>query len=755
MGQPLDGITIFDMTHAAVGPWATMMMAGLGANVIKVEIPTGDLQQRIPPRQNGFGTIYAHCNLGKRSIVLDLKNEVDLAKAYRILSHADVFIENMRPGVAARLGFDYKTVAGITPSIIYVDSSAWGPRGPMGRSTGADGPVQAFSGFTSLNGAPGASGEYLRAFGYIDVNASQAVALSLLEALLRRARTGAGQYVETTMLGASMLLQSTRIAEYLASGSASPRLGSASAIIVPDQAFLCLDKAYLAVSAVTEAQWQALCDAVGAADLAADARFSTNAGRVEHRDELIPALESIFESKPRRWWQIRLAEAGVPHARAMGLEQLRHHPQVRDNRFLQSLDVPHAGMMTFADYPWRFSEAPLELRPPPYTGRDTEEILAEYQEEAPQSGGAPVINGVEKIAGTLDGITVVDATQGLCGPMAGMLLAGMGARVVKIEPPGADYARGYGPPFLDGDEGAAHFFFNRNKESLTLDFETDEGRERLRDLVKDADVLLEDLGPGPTEWLGVDHPRLIHCSITPFGEAGPLADRPASDLVIQAMTDCFSALGTLGAPPVRLGADVASMNAGMHAAQGVLAALIHRRETGKGQRVSVSLFGSTLHMRGILWTAQTNPDEWTGHPVEHATSPINTGYATRDLPVFFGLGRGNEERFPDLLKELGMEACIDDPRFANGGDLATGTRVHAHKVKPLWERAFAGMTSQEVIDLIVRYGGEAERLNDYPALFAHPQVEAVGITTEVEHPKAGRLKWIKLPWEIEGGPHID
>ena len=413
------------------------------------------------------------------------------------------------------------------------------------------------------------------------------------------------------------------------------------------------------------------------------------------------------------------------------------------------------GPMTFADYPWRFSEAPLELRPPPYTGRDTQEILDDYGEEADRSAATPGAGGAETIAGTLDGMTVVDATQGLCGPLAGIILARMGARVVKIEPPGGDYARAHGPPFLDGDEGAAYFFFNRNKESLRLDLATEEGQARLRDLVKGADVLLEDLGPGRAEGLGVGHPRLVHCSITPFGEAGPLAERPASDLVIQAMTDCFSGLGRLGAPPVRLGADVASMNAGMHAAQGVLAALIHCRATGRGQRVGASLFGSTLHMRGIVWTSQTNPDEWIGHPVEHATSPVNSGYATRDLPVFFGLGRGNEERFPDLLQELGMEACADDPRFANGGELATGTRIHAHQVKPLWERAFADMTSQEVIDLIARYGGEAERLNDYPALFAHPQVEAVGITTEVEHPKAGRLKWIKLPWEIEGAPHID
>jgi crotonobetainyl-CoA:carnitine CoA-transferase CaiB-like acyl-CoA transferase len=755
MTGPLDGLLVFDMTHAAVGPWATMLLAGMGADVIKVEPPAGDLIHSVPPKQKGHGVVYAHCNLNKRSIKLDLKDEGERAHAYRILRHADIYIENMRPGVAARLGFDYETVARINPSIVYVNTSAWGSTGPMGRMSGADGPIQAFSGFTSINGSPDGPGEYFRHFGYVDLNTSQNIVLAVLEALMRRARTGEGQRVEVTMLGSALMLQYTRIAEYLGVGMAPKRMGSASPTVVPDQAFACLDHAYIAVTATNDEQWRGLCRALGAEDLAAEPRFATNPDRVKHRQEVVHRLEAFFRSKPRRWWELKLAEQGVPHGRFMDFEEIRYHPQVRENRFVRTLQVPHQGEMNFGALPWNFDGVDLPFEPPPASGQHTDEVLKEYADKSVEKR-LPEAGPRESIAGTLEGITVVDTTQGLSGPFGSMFLAEMGAQVIKVEPPEGDYAREFGPPFLDGGEGASFFYMNRTKRRVRLDLSNQKGMDELRRLIGTADAFMEDFGPGVADGMGLGYdalreanPRLIHCSMSAFGEKGPEAGRPGSELVMQAMADCWQGLGALDEPPIRMGADAASLSNGLHAAQAILAALYQRRRTGVGQRVSVSMYGSALHMRGLSWVAQTDPDAWGGYHVEHPTMPKDHGYKTRDLPVFFGLDRGSEEDFQRLLIELGLEEAITDPRFAEGGGrLATGTRLYAYQVKHIWERGFASRTAQEVVEIIERHNGEAVIVNDYPTLFAHEQLQAIEAVVEVEHPTAGRLRAIRLPWRI-------
>ncbi|MSQ25777.1 MAG: hypothetical protein EXR49_05845 [Dehalococcoidia bacterium] len=754
----LDGITIFDLTHAAVGPWATMLLGAMGATVVKVEIPTGDLQQKIPPYQRKFSVLYGHGNLGKRSIVLDLKQEGDRGKAYQILRQSDVCIQNMRPGVAARLGFGYGTVQEMNPTIVYVDASAWGLTGPLGQMAGGDGPVQAFSAFTSLNGSRGGPGEYLRAYGYIDLNASQAVAMALLEAILRRARTGKSQYVETTMLGASMLMQTSRMAEYLGAGQAPQRWGSASPVIVPDEAFLCLDKGYLCVTAATDAQWRALCGAIGSEEIGKDARYATNAGRVEGREELAPQLGAIFASKPRRWWEVQLGKAGVPCMRPWDVEQIYNHPQMEANKFLLDMPVAHAGTMRVASPPYRFKKAQLRWEAPPFTGKHTQEVLAEYCGAAPKKREALPL-GKEKIGGTLEGMTVVDATQGLCGPLAGHMLAELGARVIKIEPPEGDYARGYGPPFVGG-VGAAYAYMNRLKEVRRLDVGSKDGAPAFATLAEEADVLLEDWGPGKAEALGLGdeslrrkNPKLVYLAISPFGEAGPLRDAPGSELAVQAMTNVFDGLGAIGEAPVRVGADIAQAAAAMHGVQGVLAALHHRQRTGEGERVAVSMLGSVLFMRGMVWAGQYAPDEWVGHPLEHATMPRATGYKTKDYPVFFTPGKISQEEFERMMRELGLEDCIANPLFVKQGELAIGTRVHAVAAKHLWERAFATMTSQEVIDVIAKYGGETFRVTDYEFLLRDEQVRAIGVLAEAEFAKGGKERVLTLPWRIAGATY--
>ena len=360
--------------------------------------------------------------------------------------------------------------------------------------------------------------------------------------------------------------------------------------------------------------------------------------------------------------------------------------------------------------------------------------------------------------GALTGFTIIDLTQGLCGPFGSMRLGDAGAEVIKIEPLTGDSSRVMGPPFL-GDQSAVFLALNRNKKSVALDVHTSEGQELVRRLVTEADVVLEDLGPGQAEKLGLGYdalqklnPKLVYCAISAFGEEGPLRDLPGAEFVVQAMADYTNSLGRIGEPPVRLGSDVASLNTGIFASQAVTAALFHRARKGEGQRVAVSMLGTLLHMRGIMWTSMSDPDEWYGFHLDHYTKPPDHGYKTKDGHVYFGLRRGNSEDWDRLLVTLGMVEQLEDPRFADFGRQATSIGRYAPDVKPIWENAFKEMTNEEVIDLIHEINGDATSFMDYSSLFTHPQIQELKLVHEVDHPTAGRFKMIGPVWRFADTP---
>jgi crotonobetainyl-CoA:carnitine CoA-transferase CaiB-like acyl-CoA transferase len=209
------------------------------------------------------------------------------------------------------------------------------------------------------------------------------------------------------------------------------------------------------------------------------------------------------------------------------------------------------------------------------------------------------------------------------------------------------------------------------------------------------------------------------------------------------MATTFLGFGRIGEPPLRMGADVASATTAMHALQAVLAALWRRGRTAMGQRISVNLLHSALHVRGANWTANKDPDKWVGFPVEHPTLPPAAGYRTGDLPVTFNLGRMSDDDYDKLMIDFGMADCLDDPRFAEHARQAVGARIYAHEVRHLWERTTSSMTAREVIDFFVSRNCEAQCLNDYPTLLAHAQIAAIDA---VAHPD-GAPPELKLPWK--------
>jgi crotonobetainyl-CoA:carnitine CoA-transferase CaiB-like acyl-CoA transferase len=343
---------------------------------------------------------------------------------------------------------------------------------------------------------------------------------------------------------------------------------------------------------------------------------------------------------------------------------------------------------------------------------------------------------------------VADFTQGLCGPFCSMQLGDAGADVIKIEPLNGDCARGFGPPFIGG-ESAVFLSLNRNKRSLAIDYSNPAGLDLVRRFACSADVVLEDFGPGAASKLGLGYddlkeknPRLVYASISAFGEDGPLKDLPGAELVIQAMAEYAASLGKIGDPPIRLGADVASLNTSIFAAQAIFGALFYRERNGTGQRVAVNQFGTLLHLRGIMWHALSNPDDWFGFHLDHYTNPPECGYQAKDGALYFILRRGTSEDWDRLLMELGMEYVLADQRFDDLGRQATSIGRYAPEVKPIWEEAFKNKTRAEIIELIHSVGGDAVPILDYPSLVAHRQVAAIDALATIDHPTAGRFQTV-------------
>jgi len=351
----------------------------------------------------------------------------------------------------------------------------------------------------------------------------------------------------------------------------------------------------------------------------------------------------------------------------------------------------------------------------------------------------------------LEGITVLDLTRVLSGPYCTMLLADMGARVIKIEQPGkGDDTRAWGPPFLDG-ESAYFLSINRNKESVTLDFKHPEGRAILDRLIGRSDVLVENFRPGTLDKLGLDyhalsrtHPRLIVCAISGFGQTGPRRPEAGYDAVIQAEGGLMSITGPADGQAVRLGVAIGDIATGMFAAQGVLAALIARQRTGRGQLVDVAMLDSVsallTYQAGIYFATGVAPRRiGNRHPtiVPYETFDASDGE--------FVLAVGNDDQWRRFCQAASFE---EGARFPTNRDRVT----RYDELKPLLARVLAGDTRQQWIERLQAVGVPCGSVRDLHDVFADPQLAAREMVMNVEHPAVGRLNVLGVPVKLSDTP---
>jgi crotonobetainyl-CoA:carnitine CoA-transferase CaiB-like acyl-CoA transferase len=382
---PLEGIRVLDLTHALAGPYCTLLLGDLGADVVKVEPPEGDQSRRWgPPFVNGESSYFLSVNRNKRSVVLDLKSEDGRDGALRLALASDVVVENFRPGTAARLGLGPKELRRRKPALIYASISGYGQGRPD--LVGYDQIAQGTSGVMSLTGA--ADGPPTRVGVPVgDIAAGMFAAHAILAALVERQWTASGRVIDVCLNDSLLALHTYQAGRLFATGEAPMREGNHHATIAPYGTFRTQD-GEINVGVGSDAQYIRFCEALGAPELAEDPRFQTNARRQEVKTELTREIERRLAALPSAEWLRRLEEAGIPAGPIHDLKAAFDSPLAVEREMKVGIEHPAAGHVSQVGAPWKLDGASSPVRiPPPLLGQHTEEILREIVGE-PDEGEA-------------------------------------------------------------------------------------------------------------------------------------------------------------------------------------------------------------------------------------------------------------------------------------------------------------------------------------------------------------------------------
>ena len=381
----LDGLTVVDLTRVLSGPYCTMMLADMGARVIKVEQPGrgDDTRAWGPPFQNGESAYFLSINRNKESVTLNLKHPEGRRVLDALIERADVLVENFRPGTLERMGLGYADLSKQRPDLVYCSISGFGQTGPRRREPGYDAVMQGEGGLMSITGAPDGPG-YRLGIAIVDIVSGMFSAYGIAVALLARERTGRGQYIDVGMLDAVAALLTYQAGIYFTTGEAPGRLGNRHPSITPYETLEAAD-GELVVAVGNDQLWRTFCGVIGAEELADDARFRTNKDRVAARETLRPLLVERMRTRPAAEWIERLKAAGIPCGGVRDLAQVFADPQLIERAMVVALDHPVAGAIRQLGVPLKMSGTPGAVRtPPPALGQHTEAILGELGMSGPE-----------------------------------------------------------------------------------------------------------------------------------------------------------------------------------------------------------------------------------------------------------------------------------------------------------------------------------------------------------------------------------
>lgn len=377
MTSALENIRVVDLTRTLAGPFCTMMLGDMGADVVKIEEPErGDETRGWTPFWNGESTQFVSFNRNKRSVSVNLKEKEGVEIIHALAARADVMTESFRAGALERMGLGYEAISKIKPDIIYCSISGYGRTGPMAQKPGYDLLIQAYSGLMNLTGDP--DGMPMRVgFSLVDLFTGMMAFGSIMTALYHRQQTGQGQWIEAALLDGQVAALSYHAAAYLATGNEPQRMGSGHPSLVPYQSFPASDGFFI-VGVANQGLWARFCNGIGRPDLLEDPRFLTNDDRVAHRSECVRVLSEIFQADTVAHWVEVITEAGVPCGPINRVSDVVADPQVLARGMIADITHPNVPGLRVPGSPLKLAETPPSVRHhPPLLGQHNREVLEE------------------------------------------------------------------------------------------------------------------------------------------------------------------------------------------------------------------------------------------------------------------------------------------------------------------------------------------------------------------------------------------
>ena len=735
MTLPLENIIVVEASEGVAGAFCGRMLAAFGADVIKVERPpAGDWTRKAQPTLPGVSgpessALHLHLDMGKRSVLLDWHTERGSESLKRLIQNADVLLEDWNAATIDRMGLS-EGVEALNPRLIDMSLTPFGTSGPYADWIATPLVSLALGGFLYLSGdedreplvIPGRQPEYLAGLhGYG----------GMMMALLERQRTGRGKRVSVSEIETLAALHQFTTVMHTYGGVVRSRHGArwenkGNYGRYPITILPCKD-GYVSYAVSTEGQWDLLFPMVGQPELLEDPRFVTFEVRREHADDIDAVLIDWMKDKTRsEVFEFAAGDWSEPASPLLYLSETLDDEQLRHRNFFTDVEHPDAGTLTYPTVPFRMSATQPEFRSAPRLGQHTEEILSAQipspltEEDRNESESSP-----------LSDIRILDLTRVWAGPLATRILGDFGAEVIKISDPRVPIDR----------LGGTNNKLNRNKPNLALRLDRDRGRDVFLELVKTADVVVENFRPRVMknfnltyEDLRAVRPDIVMCSMPGYGTTGKYADYPAFGPSVEAMTGIPSMMGYQGGPPRTSALAYPDPVSALNSVAAIMTALNHRRRTGQGQFIDLALIEGPICQIGEYIAAHSRtgiqPERvGNAHP-DHAPYGV---YPARGEDEWIAICVTSDGQWRELCRLMGSPELVHSAKFADGPT----RRRNANTLDDIVARWTCEHDGAELAAALQSAGIAAGRTVKNYQLLADPHLGARNFFVEIDEPDVG------------------